>query len=300
MPNHQNEIDAIEPILKIAKIFAIVPPYQIINKYGILKYKCYSIILIQIIFWTYIFTFDMNRKKQEELVGFVLFRISLTVSVTSHILGILLINFWNVKQFEQLVQYSYDIDKRLQTKRCLNRIYIRVHFEIFLLHFIIFIGIIYHLWMTIRTLAIYAYFKYLSKNIQDYWNGILVLIVSNYCRWLRSKFCILNDHLADVQQSHKKDDVFKLDVIHVTSRDNIYNTSYNTLIQSITDARKMYTDLKDLMDLFNNIFGWQILFVFADVVLVLIETIDAAINDNSNIKIQLSIFVWFIINAVGD
>lgn len=145
-----------------------------------------------------------------------------------------------------------------------------LHVKLILGHILVCILFVYDAYIWIKYLGIKRYTNYAFQNVQNYYTFIVIMMIENFLLSLRWRFRTLNELLD------------KLSVVDSVSNISI-STELKDKITEVHPYQKLqmlsedYKILNTQITYFNQIFGWQILFIIGTVLMGLLNTFNVLV-----------------------
>lgn len=289
----EHDMNVLKPAYNVAKFFRLLPTYYDDRNQSSAKHKFYSVLEVFLVLSIYAYTLKLSMEEDPAMANKeVLFVLPYTISTLSLVFSILITAFWNYDTFKLFFNRFEIIDKYVnkRSSKTESNKKIRFYIEFVTIHIVFIFVTTYDAFTTIPLIGLSGYSKFFVKCCEHYLNAIMVLLMYNYCKFIRWGFMKFNNELEEIINSL---DCSK----HGCTKGQPVIKVYNN-IDEITKTKGVYTHLTDLIALFNKVFGWQILFIMVVIVTAMLEMINEEIRDNFSIGIDVIIFIWMIVDGV--
>lgn len=272
---------------KFAVYLVLIPPY-LDNKSQLILYKCYNILIttvILIIFTVSAYYTIAVSSMKESFSTYLVYFATQTLTTASTIAGNLssLLNINNFRLFKKLF---FKVDEYLNiTERSEDcNIFYPVGF--LLTNIYICSLITFDLHTTITSYGMAMFYKYIFLELQQYLNLVLVFIIHNYCNCVKKRHKLLQCNLSVLVEAYTKKTSCEISA---------------SIVEKIRNVKRSFKLLSIIVDLFNKIFGWQILFFYASVVALILEAINIILDGRMKLEIKefFLTLLWIAIKMVS-
>lgn len=268
--NYKSSINYLKPLRSIANILAIVPPNNIVQiKYKCVAYRFYSFIIFCCFVSAYIFSVIAKRSMMYAKLFDTIIVMDILSDVALELMILMTIykSATKMKEFQYTKQLFEELDKILNFKTTSN-IQRRFYIEFVISHIFVIVLIFYDIIMSVDTLD-YS-FVFLLREIGEYYNFIFVLVTYNYILSVKMRITNFNDYLKDKVK-------FLISSKSGLAEICVSNESGKSKIDTIVEMRAIYSKICKFVDMFNIIYGWQILILTATICIGLLEVLNLGI-----------------------
>lgn len=154
--------------------------------------------------------------------------------------------------------------KKMEAKQRKN-----IFVELLIGHSFLIILFVWDAFVWVKKLGIVAFRSYFYRDLQSYYSYIIVMIMYNFTYIIKNRFENLNVALGSDT------------VVSTINNINLMCSPEFNKMRAINKVRQLsmqYEMLMDQIGMFNQIFGWQILFTTATIVVGLLNTLDILIS----------------------
>lgn len=280
------DIKFLKPLLKIAHIFALYPPYDFDKKiiYNRTFYKLYSILFALLVIVLATISFDGRFESGLEFNSITLIFLSVGSQFTLllfNVTAILGSAIWNYEKYYKLLDYFVLLECQLE--KCDNEKPWK-SFKLIFLHS--------HFWFSIVCLSdvylwIYdqknKFYYHLFQKLQFYFGFLIAMVMRNFVNSVKNKFELLADVLMKKEITLMQPGKIKKDTKIV---------SFLT-IEDIKYIRNIYVNLSDIVSTMNEIFGLVLMCLILVMLLSALYAVDLVlVNGNENHRIILVTIMW--------
>ncbi|KAF2893861.1 hypothetical protein ILUMI_12313 [Ignelater luminosus] len=244
----------INPLNKLSNALALIPPVKSTNNSRLTGYKLYSaIISLTIILASLPSLYGRLIIAFPQLCADTVMSIdilSTIVLTTLTCTAILRSSFKNISKYELIIQLLTEIDEELDWNdtKCKNK---EVSYIIFIvIHLWNFFLLLFDMVMSVRANQNLLFACYIMEKVMLYYSFIIVALIHSYTAALRSRLEFANTSLGSILQR-------KLGDTH-----NERNTNMKTIVEmwkEVYKIRKIFNRTSKLIEIFNAVFGWEIL-----------------------------------------
>lgn len=261
----ESDVHRIKPLYQIALFLGLIPPSKISQCCKFLFYKyyccCIGIILTSISCISIVAENDglyaefSLTLKVIDAVTSLLATFSVYVAISISIL--------KNKKIQDFINTFFEFDNfQGLVNKPINHPYI----QLISVHILITIFITGNMYFCIISGGVGMLIKISNRTISHYFHIILTMLVCNFAVLIKAKLKWFNTELKNaLENSHKAE-------IHHNLEDQM------TILHEIQKSRKLFCRIGNLIEVFNEIFGWQILWITINVSVGFLETVNSVIN----------------------
>lgn len=268
-----NKFNIVSPICRVAKLLAVEPFYNA-SSFGMRLQKCYAIFLVIALNCGYVASLYgkiTETYARQNFTVVIIDAMSLTVLTAAITTAVIRSSFCNVEKFKTYMEYLGELRQMLKQERITNVMNNRFYIETIIAHIAMVLLLTFDGFVWVKTVGVRIYTRYLFKDVTDYINMIVVLLIYNYVMILRNCFQKTNCCLSNINNNcSKRSDSAKSEV----KINNYVNNEKEDAGEKVKTVRKMYALLSALVRICNTIFGWQIFFLCAIVLMGVLEVVN--------------------------
>ncbi|XP_017776025.1 PREDICTED: uncharacterized protein LOC108562261 [Nicrophorus vespilloides] len=257
---------------------AILPPVNLCNVEDYKSKYLYGSTVACLLLLSYAYTTYgkiVYVRKTMTITGFLIDVGSDLTLILANLISIVGINLMNGNTVSIFLTNMKKIDYELQylpsESKHLN---MRFVMEMILIHIYMIIFFTYNLCMWMSTLGMDIYKFFFLKDFQNYYIIVLTMLLRNYAYAIKYRMEVLNGILARGEWTQTN----KILVANYSAK---LKTKQNWTLKKIT---KQFTNLTNLIDLYNKIFGWQFVSLYIVIVFNLLLPINLALIYGSGEK----------------
>ncbi|XP_017776024.1 PREDICTED: putative gustatory receptor 28b [Nicrophorus vespilloides] len=279
--NPKTNIRSLETLHTLCKTMAILPPVNLCNVEDYKSKYLYGSAAACLLLFSYVYTIYgkiVYVQKTMSVTGFVIdvgSDLTLIVANLISIVGINLMNgnivsifLTNMKKIDIDFQYIPSESKHPN---------IRFVMEMVLIHIYMIIFFTYNLYTWMSTLGMHIYKFFFLKDFQSYYIIVLAMLLRNYAYAIKYRMEVLNGILTRGEWSQTNN----ICANYSGSASAKIKTKQQWTLKKIT---KQFTNLTNLIDLYNKIFGWQFVSLYIVIVFNLLLPINLALIYGSGEK----------------
>lgn len=270
----RNVISYIKPIYQLANFLALSPPYNfdyIEKKTKAGNYKYYPVIFVSFIISAYCYGMYGSVKKiypYSQTTTVVIQILFYFLIVLSNVISMLGGGFYSWKSWNLMLDTFSKVDSQVNFYKSESTSNKTFYFQIFVGHVFLFIVFGFDIYVGVENYGMDIYQYYMCVRFQLYFILIEVILMCNFAISIKKRFKYFNDILRKISWNENKLFVIKSKQKSITSL-SLNSFGKLTDLKSIT---RMFTVLSELVELYNKIFGWQILILMGIVLLSLLES----------------------------
>lgn len=313
-------LTTLKPLHIIGNLLGIWPTFDTntMSKCG--RHYVYGIIALIIIICIHMYTLIEKitwHDKVDDSV-FVMMLLSDIATTTTNITSIVNINFLQSDRLYKFLQELKNLEAIFQYVNCNSSSQKRnFYLHILMAHFVFIIYVMYNLWEWTHTLG-WAVSQYtLLRDVQFYHVGISVMLVRSYVLLIKYKVEALNYVLEHHQLNNPTanvENVIALQKLLENGKNaNVCNQINNLQIITVNQQwdleyiGKVYTKLTNVVNEFNEIFGWNLVVFIIQLIINLLLALNLAFVYGGGTKIldttldynlYVLCFIWFVIPLV--
>lgn len=298
------DISYFKHIHRFSNVFAMTPPYGPLNKSRITKFRIFATFWILITIVIYVVSSykkgNYSRLEENKIVFVIesLFDNILIVSIISLTVRVAFSNQIHTYEklaesfdkFELLLNNNFEnMDMKLSCRRFqMESLCLTVYMVVFhTLHAIY--------WM--RTVELINYLSFAQRDFTNLYNILLVLLIYNYGRSLKIRYKRLCETLSrNVTNFYLRE--------NTRSQKSGIKMYKKEVLRKLRNIRKAYKCLVDASEMFNDLYGWPILFLCMIMFIGFLEAINLFIlfinGDSffgvfaSQFELTILYILWFI------
>lgn len=268
-------------LLVIGRFFCLLPPYKCDKRFILKFYKIRSSIVFLIFlsccisswYQTIKWTFTLKNS----VITTTLYLQLLIMTLSTTIILIAISSIFNLKKFEKFLKLFEEINTYSHLKgkaqKCRNIILI----EMFVFHIIFANFMAFDLYASIVNSAWFD-FNILLIDIELYFVLVLMLFIFNCTLWSRNRYKEIIIHLEEMVRWNLH---FRNCYIASSKHINKVNSTVfgdNVVQKNMLEIRMVFSKMYELINLFNKIFGWEILLTFALLAIVILGMVEIQLH----------------------
>lgn len=248
-----NDENSIQILLKIARICGTFPPEKPSKWIYIYHIFTFAITLFISVISMYFNAIELYSRR-DTIDVFVNVLASFFTTVQG--LSIQLLTLTNPNGWRQLYE-------KLDCKQFLTSRKMWVYFEIFAIQALFFLKLSFATWTWLSVGGYTISIKYFYRHLYEHYAIISIAIIVHVNLIIKRKFFAMNSILL--------------------KRNN----------DCIRNVQKIHREIVDIIEIFNGVFGYQILFIMAHTIVVMLENANNFMKSNVfNDAISLKVFLW--------
>lgn len=273
--SRETDIGYARILFQLATLLALLPPYDFrAYKFkNTIWYKIYSIVILVTFSAAFVYSLKGKINEVYPTMKTTIMVVNVLASVSYYVLNITSVmskTFFNFHNLNNMVKNLVFIDKKLYVYnlrlKTTNRLFL---IEITLQHIMIFSLFAYDFFVWSCIISYTAHKYLLFEILQKYHTHILVCLMYNLILCIKNRYSTLNELLSEV--------VLKRKIVRFT--DNI-RTHINSL--NFKEVAMLLTKTNEMVDLFNDIYGWVMLFLNINIIASFLVALDFIIEFSSS------------------
>lgn len=272
----------IKPLHSIASILALKPPRSRDKNCCFTYYRFYSMVLIVFLISLFIYsTYQQiplfNTVEPSGITLYLIMELILLLAACSSIFR----SFLNTEKFNLLEKLFCEIDlvseKNCQLLNGCNAFYI----EIIVTHIVAVMFVCYDIFISIECLTLEIFLYHVVKEIIEYYNFIGVLLIYNYVLCLKFRFKRITNSLITNTDNYMNCSKYRFskyceEMVNNIDKAAVRDRKYNILTE-FKELRRTFDKAVTIGEILNNIFGWQMLFLWLIAVVELVMTVNISL-----------------------
>lgn len=263
----------LSPLYYLANFLALAPPIHFNNKQlsvAIFKFKLWALAVGFMIVSTYVYCMNGTSEtifKSNKMTTTVIEIIFFLFTTAANVISVFGAAFFNMDSWFNMQRILNRIEHELPQIYTTNK-HLTLHYLIIVFGNLVFGGILaFDVYINENVYGIAVYQYYLILRIQYYFIFVVVILSCASAWNIRKIFENFNEVLIKIKPNH----MYVVKVKHSNSISPITLERFNNL-NHVKSTTKLFTILSDLVELYNKIFGWQILILMGIVLMTLLES----------------------------
>lgn len=318
---HSTDIRYLKPLFKILSVIGNFPPFSFeTNSFEHLQlYRLYSLfILTMIVICNSASIYERSANMfGGNLITIIILDVAKQVALLGfNVFAILNLTFYNTKNLRLFLNYFMLVDRKMKNYHKYAPKDDFLHKFIFFNHTYIFFTFIYDSYVWASTYNLREHLCYIFEYFQYYHINIIVSFLYNLALGIKYRFFCLNAALMDVEKNicnntkgetikNKKEILSnKGDILFNNARmfteENFprrlfLDVNKQNSYEKVKEIREMYSILSDLVEMYNTIYGWLILFISNIVLFSLLLDVEGVIlNTNTTYPFIVKFIATFL------
>lgn len=261
------------PLFHLANFLALAPPISFKNKQSsaaIFKFKLWAVTVGLLIVSTYVYCMNGTSRtifKSNKMTTTVIEIIFFLFTTAANVISVFGAAFFNMESWFNMFRIFIRIEHELPQNYTTNK-HLTLHYLIVVFGNLVFAAILaFDVYINENLYGIAVYQYHLILRIQYYFIFVVVTLSCAFAWGIRKMFANFNEVLMKIKPSH----LYVVKAKRSNSISPITLDRFNNL-NHVKNTTKMFTVLSDLVELYNKIFGWQILILMGIVLMTLLES----------------------------
>lgn len=279
---HKMKADPFKILLNLASLFSVSPSYEYVNKdkSPALIFRIYGLAMPVVIIVAYGVCLDGTikyryKKFHVEAVGVVI------DSMTTFLFGSLAVittlsPALQCQTWRNFFRILEDVTKTMNCPRTARNATRNLKIQLFIIHALFLLIYFWNISVWTYFIGIQTSKYYIFRHSTEYVPFLSTILMVNLSRTIRHRYRFLNNTVKQpavwaIKRNFKND----------KSKQLLWFSNSRESEETIRNIQRNYRKMGKLVNLFNSLFGYQILLLIAMTIITLLESLESAIREDS-------------------